>query len=162
MCLPGTGNLFWRVENPGIRQCVTESQADPLLGIVPTPGSAYGQATPDLRPNPASSILIAAEHPGLVLLNPDPDQIARDIVPLRQAVQGLAAEKFLRDLPFEFDAMGSMFRHGFHPSEARQPGQFIPAPCPPPGAHSNPGSRFGSDSISVHGLKLFCAEEASA
>src|ERR1700752_1724574 len=55
-CLPGTGGLFWRVENPGCSDVVTESQADPPMGTAPAPGSAYGWATPNLRLNPAPTI----------------------------------------------------------------------------------------------------------
>jgi hypothetical protein len=32
MCLPGTGGLFWAVENLAIPALVTESQADPSAG----------------------------------------------------------------------------------------------------------------------------------
>ena len=39
---------------------------------------------------------------------------------LRQAVQGVAGEELLRDLPLELDAMGSVSCHGFHPSKARR------------------------------------------
>ncbi len=47
-------------------------------------------------------------------------------MPFRQTMQRFAAEKFLCDLPLELDAMGSVFCHGFYPSKARHPSQFIP------------------------------------
>jgi len=55
-CLPGTGGLFWRVENLGCSDIVTESQADPPMGTAPAPGSAYGWATSNLPLNPAPTI----------------------------------------------------------------------------------------------------------
>jgi uncharacterized membrane protein YedE/YeeE len=48
----------------------------------------------------------------LVPLNPDPDQIARKVVAFRQTVQRLAGQKLLGDLTLEFDAVGSVLRHG--------------------------------------------------
>ena len=39
----------------------------------------------------------------------------------RETVERLARNEFLGDLPFEFDAMGTMLGHGFHPLNARQP-----------------------------------------
>jgi hypothetical protein len=55
-----------------------------------------------------------------------PDQVARDVVALCKTMQGLAGKILLRDLPFELDAVGSVFCHGFHPSKARDAGQFVP------------------------------------
>ena len=50
----------------------------------------------------------------------DPVQVARDVVAFRETVEGLAGNEFLGDLPFEFDAMGTVLGHGFHPLKARQ------------------------------------------
>ena len=51
MCLPGTGALFWGVENPAIPACLTESQAHPALGTAPTLGSpTVGLRPPSGRP----------------------------------------------------------------------------------------------------------------
>src|SRR3546814_7032290 len=50
---------------------------------------------------------------------PDADQVARDVVTLRQTVQRLAGEKLLRDLPLELDAMGTVSCHGLHSPKAR-------------------------------------------
>ena len=58
MCLPDTGALSWGVESPDIRLASRSRRSGPPQEAAPTPGSAYGRATPDLRPNPASSILI--------------------------------------------------------------------------------------------------------
>src|SRR3546814_3014030 len=55
---------------------------------------------------------VLVERAGLVLLDPDADQVARDVVTLRQTVQRLAGEKLLRDLPLELDAMGTVSCHG--------------------------------------------------
>jgi hypothetical protein len=35
-------------------------------------------------------------------------------------VERLTGNEFLGDLPFEFDAMGTILCHGFHPLKARQ------------------------------------------
>ena len=61
MCLPGTGGLFWAVENLAIPALVTESQAEPLRDTASTRWPAYGRATPNLRPATASSIQIDAQ-----------------------------------------------------------------------------------------------------
>jgi hypothetical protein len=42
-------------------------------------------------------------------------------------VQCLAGQELLGYLPLELEAMGSVLRHGFHPSKARRPGQFVSA-----------------------------------
>ena len=42
---------------------------------------------------------------GFVFLNPDPDQIAADVVALGEPMQGLAGQEFLSDLVLELDAM---------------------------------------------------------
>ena len=55
------GDLFWGVESPAIPARLTELQAGPQGETVPTPGPAYGRATPNLRPTSASSILIDAQ-----------------------------------------------------------------------------------------------------
>ncbi len=42
---------------------------------------------------------------GLELADPDPDQLARDVVPLGQRVQRLARDELLSDLPLERGAV---------------------------------------------------------
>ena len=42
---------------------------------------------------------------GLVLLNPDPDQVSTDVVTLGEPMQGLAGQELLSDLALEFDAV---------------------------------------------------------
>ena len=37
----------------------------------------------------------------------------------RETVERLAGNEFLGDLPFEFDAMGPVLGHGFHPLKAQ-------------------------------------------
>ena len=39
---------------------------------------------------------------------------------MTDVVERLARNEFLGDLPFEFDAMGTMLGHGFHPLKARR------------------------------------------
>src|SRR5262249_13809414 len=64
-----------------------------------------------------------------VLGHPDADQIAGEIVTLRQRMQRLACNVFLSDLTLEFDAVGVVLGHGFHPWKARRP-RSIPNPRP--------------------------------
>ena len=60
-----SGDLFWGVDPPS-RHASRSRRPVPPKETVPTPGSAYGRATPNLRPTPASSILIDARiHPVL-------------------------------------------------------------------------------------------------
>src|ERR1700722_804656 len=54
-----------------------------------------------------------------VLVNPDPDQVARDVVTFGETVECLASEEFLGNLPLEVDAVGTVPGHGFHPLKAR-------------------------------------------
>ena len=49
----------------------------------------------------------------------------RQIVPFREAMQGLAAEIFLSDLAFELEAVGAVSGHGLSSSKARLPGQLL-------------------------------------
>ena len=58
------------------------------------------------------------ERAGLKLLDPGPDQVARNVVAFRETVERVAGNEFLGDLPFELDAMGAMLGHGFHPLKA--------------------------------------------
>src|SRR5437016_10874316 len=48
---------------------------------------------------------------------------------LRQRMQSLACNVFLSDLTLEFDAVGVVLGHGFHPWKARRP-RSIPNPRP--------------------------------
>jgi hypothetical protein len=54
-----------------------------------------------------------------ILLNPDADQLTRDIMPLGKRVQALPGNELLRDLPLELDAVGMLSGHGFHPLKAQ-------------------------------------------
>lgn len=91
------------------------------------------------------SLRIIVERALLIFADLDADQVARDIVVLSQAVQCLAGDELLRDLAFELDAVTAVLCHGF---SLRKPGRLvnphIPI-CPPSGAHSNQGSKFGAD-----------------
>ncbi len=61
---------------------------------------------------------VVIHRAGRILLDPDSNQIAGDVVTRRQTVQGLAGRELLRDLPLELNAVGSTSCHGFHPSNA--------------------------------------------
>ena len=65
MCLPGTvGISSGELRAPPSRHASRSRRPAPPRGTVPTPGPAYGRATPNLRPTPASSIQIDAHiHP---------------------------------------------------------------------------------------------------
>ena len=62
-------------------------------------------------PKKVSRCSVLVEAASLVSFDPDADQIARDIVALLQAVKRVAGEKFLGDLTFEFNAVGSIPSH---------------------------------------------------
>ena len=67
---------------------------------------------------------------GLALLNPDPDQVPADIVPLGEPVEGLAGQELLSDLAFKLNAVRAVPSHGLPSSKARPHGPE----CPPQGA----------------------------
>lgn len=70
---------------------------------------------------------VLVERACLVLADPDPDQVARNVVALREPRQRLARQEFLSDLTLELDAVRSVLHHGFHPPKARRPDQFTSA-----------------------------------
>src|SRR6266536_1878349 len=63
---------------------------------------------------------IAVERPGLILGNPDADQVAADVVPLGEPVERLARQIVLDDLPLELDRIAAVLGHGLSP---RKPGR---------------------------------------
>ena len=88
----------------------------------------------------------AIERAGLVLLDPDPDQVAGDVVALRESVQGLAGQELLRDQPLELDAVGSVSCHGFHPPKAQITRSIRSAPTVrPEGPNPIGGSTLDAD-----------------
>jgi hypothetical protein len=54
-----------------------------------------------------------------ILLNPDANQLTRDIMPLGKRVQALPGNELSRDLPLELNAVGTLSGHGFHPLKAQ-------------------------------------------
>src|SRR5262249_30664272 len=52
-------------------------------------------------------------------VNPDSNQLTRDIMPLGKRVQALPGNELLRDLPLELNAVGTLSSHGFHPLKAQ-------------------------------------------
>jgi hypothetical protein len=52
-------------------------------------------------------------------LNPDANQLTRDIMPLGKRIQALPGNELLRDLPLELNAVGTLSGHGFHPLKAQ-------------------------------------------
>src|SRR5713226_10357347 len=52
-------------------------------------------------------------------LNPDANQLTRDIMPLGKRVQALPSNELLPDLPLELNAVGTLSGHGFHPLKAQ-------------------------------------------
>jgi hypothetical protein len=84
---------------------------------------------------------IFIESARLKLVDPDPDQIAGDVMPLRVGMQCLAAQILLGNLLLELNAAGSVLRMGLHPPKAQLPGQLLKAIRPLRRAHSNQGDR---------------------
>src|SRR6266853_6332743 len=54
-----------------------------------------------------------------ILLNPDANQLTRDIMPLGKRVQALPGNELLRDLTLGLNAVGTLSGHGFHPLKAQ-------------------------------------------
>src|SRR6266576_1134736 len=54
-----------------------------------------------------------------ILLNPDANQLTRDIMPLGKRVQALHGNELLGGLPLELNAVGTLWGHGFHPLKAQ-------------------------------------------
>ena len=52
-----------------------------------------------------------------ILLNPDANQLTRDITPLGKRVQALPGNELLRDLPLELNAVGTLWGHGFYSTQ---------------------------------------------
>src|SRR5499433_3404690 len=68
---------------------------------------------------------VVLEGASFLLRDPDADKITGQVVALRQRMQGLARNVFLGDLTLEFDAVGAVLSHGFHPWK---PGKFRSIP----------------------------------
>jgi hypothetical protein len=73
-------------------------------------------ATPHVAQNTSGRILV--EDASLVSLNPQADQIARDVVALRQSMERLAREKLLSHPALELDAVRTTPGHGVPPFES--------------------------------------------
>jgi hypothetical protein len=65
------------------------------------------------------SLGVFVQGASFIPLNPDADQLTRDIMPLGERVQALPGNELLRDLPLERDAVGALSGHGFHPLKAQ-------------------------------------------
>src|SRR5713226_9358246 len=67
-----------------------------------------------------SSLGIRVQAAGFILLNPNPDQLAREIVPLGEPIKGLPSNVLLHHLPLKLDAVRTLLSgHGFHLSKAQ-------------------------------------------
>jgi hypothetical protein len=62
---------------------------------------------------------IVIEGAGLVSLNPDANELARDVMSLGESMQRLPGNELLGNLALELDAVGTVLGHGLHPSKAR-------------------------------------------
>ena len=62
---------------------------------------------------------VFVQSTGFILLNPDADQLAREIMPLGEPVKGLSGNELLRDLALERNAVRTLSGHGFHSSKAQ-------------------------------------------
>jgi hypothetical protein len=92
-------------------------------GLLPSPGTRH------IRKDAVFSTMgvlqprrlhVTFQGTGLELANPDPDQLPRIVVSLRQRVQRLTSDEFFSNLPCERGAVRSIPRHGFHAPEAQQ------------------------------------------
>src|SRR5436190_19839573 len=81
---------------------------------------------------------VAVERTGVMLGNPDADQVAADVVSFGEPVEGLAGQIVLDDLPLELDRIAAVLGHGLSP---RKPGRnslirvtapVHPVGCTPP------------------------------
>jgi Aldo/keto reductase family len=54
---------------------------------------------------------VLVEGTGLISLDPDADQIARDVVAFLQTVKRIASQKLLNDLTLKLDTVGSILGH---------------------------------------------------
>jgi hypothetical protein len=70
------------------------------------------------------------ERAGLKLLDPGPDQVARNVVAFRETVERHARNEFLGDLPFVFRCYGNG-AWLWLPSSESPAINFKPARCPP-------------------------------
>ena len=76
----------------------------------------------------------SSNAPVSISLNPNPDQIARQVVALRKAVKRLASQKLLCDLTFELKAVRAMLGHGLSSFESPAYRSIVkPAPVRPEG-----------------------------
>src|SRR5438034_7720199 len=90
-----------------------------------------------------SSLGIRVQAAGFILLNPNADQLAREIVPLGEPIKGLPSNVLLHHLPLKLDAVRTLLSgHGFHLSKAQNTCQISTSTCPAPGAHSRLTSPF--------------------
>lgn len=82
-------------------------------------------------------VRLIVERAGLVLLEPDANQSAGNVMAFRQTMQGLAGQILLYDLALELDTVTPVRGHGLSLSE-NPVGQvkFFGRACPPSGAHS--------------------------
>ena len=63
---------------------------------------------------------IRVQAAGFVLLNPNADQLAREIVPLGEPIKSLPSNVLLHHLPLKLDAVRTLLSgHGFHLSKAQ-------------------------------------------
>ena len=60
-----------------------------------------------------SCLSLFVELTRLILGDPNPNQVARDVVAPRKTIQGLSTEKLLCILTLELNAVGTVFGHGF-------------------------------------------------
>src|SRR4051812_21386118 len=67
-----------------------------------------------------SSLGIRVQAAGFIPLNPNADQLAREIVPLGEPIKGLPSNVLLHHLPLKLDAVRTLLSgHGFHLSKAQ-------------------------------------------
>jgi hypothetical protein len=91
-----------------------QQAAMPVIGLLHSASAAAFAV-----PLAAFSKGLNEEGASFILLNPDANQLTRDIMPLGKRVQALPGNELLRDLPLELNAVGTLSGHGFHPLKAQ-------------------------------------------
>ena len=89
-----------------------------------------------MRASQAVRSHVLVERAGLGLLDPDTDQVAREIVAAPQRMQALAGRILGDDLALELDAVAAVSGIGILPQKARPRSIESRSICPTRGAHS--------------------------
>ena len=79
---------------------------------------------------------VRIERAGLRLVDPDPDQVARQVMASAKGTERLSSMTLGDNLALELDAVAAVSGHRLSPQKARLPSIAIRSICPIRGAHS--------------------------